>query len=204
MPNSRERALFHFSPSVEAYYKNDKVRSAVNLIVDQGLVFAPESNEWDQVETYYDAVVSALQTQVDLAKDMFRLWMAVWGDYPRDWKPLPADPKDEELSLDPQLRWDGEYFERHFTRSGRTIKLWVMPGEEPDALGKTEIAFDVTHGARSLLKKGLAWPASRAGWRFSDGAMRLKSGVGYADGLDLTSFKAAATEALAFLKEFEG
>jgi hypothetical protein len=197
---------FRFSESVKAFYRDKRIRSAVELLIDDYVVFAPEADDWDQVEAFYDASMSAHQVQIDHAKDLFRLWMAVWSRFPRNWMPVAADPKDEELSLDPEIRWSQDYFERHFRiQHGRTVSMWVAIGDEGCEMDQVEIAFDIRKGTKSLVKpRRTEVLAALGGWRFEDDAMRLTHAGSYAsDGLSLSHFQRAADDMFAFVNGTE-
>lgn len=206
MVNGDDGKLFRFSESVETFYRDKRVRSAVELLIDQKIVFAPEKDDWDQVETFYNACLSARQTQIEFAKDLFRLWTAIWSGFPQEWKPVAADPKDEELSLDPTIRWGSDYFERHFRlQHGKTFTAWVAIGDDDEReMRDVRMCFDVRKGDKSLIKRSsLDAVAKLPGWVFKDDAMRKANTADYVDGLDLSCFRAEAQKVFTFVDNTE-
>lgn len=195
--NSEAGERFAFSESVVQFYTRPELRAAVELLVDDAFVFPPDTDDWGRVETYYDACLAAQQTKIEFAKDMHRLWNAVWNPVPGDWNPVAAKAKDAELSLDPDLRWDEGYFERHFRFDDRlTAALWVSFDED-----EVELAFTVKRNdgiLRSTLRseKESALP----NWVFKSNAIRLAVEKPYAAGLDLVSLRTETKAAIDFIK----
>ena len=204
MARDLDKDIFVFSDSVVAFYTDKRVNTAVKLLLDDGIVFAPDDNDWDRVETYYDAWIAARQTQVDEVRNLFQLWTRVWSKIPDGWQAVAADPKDDELSLDPDIRWDEAYFERHFRiHHNKVLTLWVTFGDK-DELSEIEMAFDIRQGSRSSLKKHSTELKRRlVGWTFRDGAMRFVSDKKYRNGLDITKLCEEAGKALSEIDEFE-
>lgn len=204
MARKSKEEIFVFSDSVVAFYTDKRVNTAVKLLLDDGVVFAPDAEDWHRVESYYDAWIAARQTQVDEVRDLFRLWTRVWSEIPDGWQAVAADPKDDELSLDPDIRWDETYFERHFRiHHNKIVTLWVTFGDD-DELSEVEIAFDIRQGSRSILKKHSAELKKRLPeWNFKDGGMRLVSDKKYRGGLDISKFQEEGPNALKEIDGFE-
>jgi len=200
-----EDRVFRFSDSVTSFYRDGGVRAAAELLLDSPVAYAPDSVGWDQVETFYDACLAARQIQIEHVKDLFRLWTAVWSGVPEDWIPVSADPGDEELSLDPIVRWENDYFERHFkVQHSKTVALWVVLGDEQRELDDIQIAFKVTKSARNLIKpRRLEVTSALPRWEFKDSAMRFTHPEDYADSLDVSIFKAEADRAILFIDSIE-
>ncbi|MBB4615767.1 hypothetical protein [Novosphingobium taihuense] len=176
MAEQQQPEMFHFSESVREYFGKPEVRSAVDLLVENKFVFAPSADdEWRKVDTFYDALLAARQTQIELAKDLARLWHEVWGQNFDELKPIASDPADETLSLSPEIRWNEEYFERHFSFAhSRKACLWVVLGDGPKELSTFDIAFDVRAGKRSVAKRHQnALPPQLSEWRFKHDAIRV-------------------------------
>ena len=195
--NSEAGEHFAFSESIVQFYTRPELRAAVELLVDDAFVFPPDKDDWGRVETYYDACLAAQQTKIEFAKDMYCLWNAVWNPVPDEWNPVAAKAKDAELSLDPDLRWDEGYFERHFRFDDRlTAALWVAFDED-----EVELAFTVKRNdgiLRSALrsKKEGALP----NWFFKSDAIRFVVEKPYAAGLDLVSLRTETKAAIDFIK----
>lgn len=204
MPDDKSDSWFRYSESVEAFYTDKKVQAAVKLLVNNGFVFAPERDEWGEGEAYYDACLAAAQTKIEFAKDLYRLWSAVWRNIPTDWVAVPADAKDEELSLDPELRWEGDHFTRHFRFRGHIVELWVELDYDDRQLDGTFIGLDLLKGSRSQLKRGAIWSDRPATWKFENAALRLFLPKSYKQGFDLTPLRKGAEEAINFIARFEG
>lgn len=204
MAKAADKSTFVFSDSVVAFYTDKRVKTAVKLLLDDGVVFAPDANDWDRVESYYEAWIAARQTQLDEVRDLFRLWTKVWPKVPEGWQAVAADPKDDELSLDPDIRWDEAYFERHFRiHHNKIVTLWVTFGDV-DELSEIEIAFDIRQGSRSILKKHSAELKKQLpGWIFKDGGMKLVSDQKYRGGIDISRFQAEGPKALNEIDGFE-
>ncbi|WP_422356995.1 hypothetical protein [Qipengyuania flava] len=190
---------FAFSESVVQFYTRPELRAAVELLVDDAFVFPPDKDDWGRVETYYDACLAAQQTKIELAKDMHRLWISVWKPIPEDWVSVAAKAKDQELSLDPDIRWDEGYFERHFRfGNGLTAAIWVSFDDD-----EVELAFTIKRNNGVLTsalqsKKGENLP----NWVFKNDAVRLAVDKPYASGLDLIFMQAEAEAAIEFIKSY--
>lgn len=206
MPEQDQTEFFQFSQSVKAYFGDKAVRSAVDLLVAKGFVFAPSNDdEWSQIDTFYDACLAAQQTQIEFAKDLARLWEVVWGARPGDLEPIASDPASQALTLSPDVRWEEQYFERHFhLPHAKTVWLWVVLGDEPNELTKVEMAFDVREKNRSLVRRRKDEILNQlSGWRFEHDAVRLTCENTSAVALDLTTFCTEAARAVQVIKQFE-
>jgi hypothetical protein len=169
------------------------------LLVDEAFVFAPDTAaDWGKVGAYYDACLAARQTKVEYAKDMFRLWSAIWQDVPKEWSPVPPKPKDETLSLNPDLRWDEGYFERHFRLAdGMIAALWVAFGDDGKELDTVEVVFNLQRDNRALRKTLQTEVAKKLPmWRYKHDALRMSNNTPYVGQLDVGPLRKHAKEAL--------
>ena len=195
--NSEAGEHFAFSESVVQFYTRPELRAAVELLIDEAFVFPPDKDDWGRVETYYDACLAAQQTKIEFAKDMFLLWTAVWQPIPGDWTPVAAKAKDEELSLDPDIRWEEAYFERQFRfGGGLTAAHWISFDED-----EVELVFTLKRNDRVLRSALRANKGEQlTNWVFKNDAIRLIIDKPYIAGLDLVSLKAETKAAIDFIK----
>ncbi len=185
---------FVFRESVLGYLDKPEVRHAVNLLLDRKIGYLPQAFDQTQVTDFYTACLAARQTQIEFVQDMADLWHRIWRA-PQGWTPVPLDPADEELSLDPTIRWTEEYFQRNFKYNGYRAKLWLWLAANRKEPSDLELGFEVIKGSTSVLKKGDAPP----GWTWDEDEEYFcwpDDEICYDDGLDLGPFRAAAGAAL--------
>lgn len=193
---------FVYRESVQAYFESAEVRFPVDQLLTRKMKYVPQTFTGEEVSDFYKACLAARQTQIDYAQDMFDLWHCIWPDLGASWKPAPYDPADDELSLDPQIRWDEGYFQRSFDLGGKGLRasLWLFLSSSSPNGSEIELGCTLMQGARSLFKKGKVldgweWDKHNNGFEFS-------SDVAVSDnGLDLEPFVEAAQRAVGFIED---
>jgi hypothetical protein len=185
---------FVFRDSVLSYLEKPEVRHAVNLLLDRKIGYLPQVFDHGQITDFYTACLAARQTQIEFVQDMADLWHRIWRA-PKGWTPVPLDPADEELSLDPVVRWDEQYFQCDFElkSEGYRAKLWLWLASNRKEPSDVELGVDVMKGDITVLRKG-GLPAP---WKWEDEQFTWEDEtIRYADGLELAPFRAAAEAAL--------
>jgi hypothetical protein len=147
--------------------------------------------------------LAARQTQVDYAQTLFDLWHRIWPDLGAGWDPAPYEPGDKELTLDPQVRWEQQYFQRSFDLKPKRLRanLWLFLTPSSPSGSEIELGCTLVQGTKWLLKKGSmqdgwSWDKDNEGFQFA-------ADVAVSDnGLDLAPFAEAAHRAVSFIKDF--
>jgi len=194
---------FVYRDSVQAYFDNQEVRFAVDQLVARKIKYVPQTFSAGEVSDFYSACLAARQTQIDYALDIFDLWHRIWPELGAGWQPAPYDPSDDDLSLDPQVRWDEGYFQRDFRKSGTdvTVYKWLFLSSKAQNGSEIELGCTLVQGSKRVLKKGSmpdgwSWDKDNEGFQFSADV------VAAADGLDLAPFVEAARRAVSFIEDF--
>ncbi|PXW73720.1 hypothetical protein C7451_1095 [Blastomonas natatoria] len=181
---------FVFRESVLSYLEKPEIRHAVNLLLDRKIGYLPQVFDHGQITDFYTACLAARQTQIEFVMDMADLWHRIWRA-PKGWTPVPLDPADEDLNLDPVVRWDEQYFQCDFElkSKGMRASLWLWLTD----LSEVELGVDVMEGDITVLRKG-GLPSP---WKWEDEQFSWEDKtIRYANGLDLAPFRAAAEAAL--------
>lgn len=193
---------FRYRESVQAYFESPEVRFAVDQLLARKMSFIPEAFTSNEVADFYKACLAARQTQIDFAQDMFDLWHRIWPELGAGWQPVPYDPADEELSLDPQVRWEEGYFQRNFLLRGTgiTAGMWLFLRPSAPSGSEIELGCFLTQGNRTLFKKsnvthGWSWEKENEYFEFSNDVVVSQTG------LDLTSLRAAAQLAVNLIEK---
>jgi hypothetical protein len=194
---------FRYPESLEAYFENAEVRFPVDQLLAKKMSFVPQVFTSGEVTDFYKACLAARQTQVDYAQTLFDLWHRIWPGLGADWEPAPYDPGDKELTLDPQVRWEQQYFQRSFDLKGKRLRanLWLFLTPSSPSGSEIELGCTLVQGSKWLLKKGSmpdgwSWDKDNEGFQFSADV------VVAADGLDLVPFAEAARSAVSFIEDF--
>lgn len=64
--------------SVKSYCANRGVRTAIDLLSEQGEDYLPDNLEWDELHSYYKSVLAAATVKTDFALFYLNLWDAIW------------------------------------------------------------------------------------------------------------------------------
>lgn len=147
---------FMYRESVQAYFESAEVRFAVDQLLAKKMSYVPQAFKPEEVADFYKACLAARQTQIDFAQDMYDLWHCIWPELGAEWQPVPYDPADEELSLDPQVRWEEGYFQRNFIRPGTGIMvaIWLYLSSMPPSGSEIVLGCLLKTEKRSLFNKG--------------------------------------------------
>ncbi len=198
---TENKTPFFYRESVQAYFDSAEVRFAVDQLLARKMKYVPQSFDAGEVADFYRACLAARQTQIDFVQDMIDLWHLIWPDLGKSWHAAPYDPGDEELTLDPQVRWDESYFQRSFDRKGKGIRaaLWVYLSSKSPAGSEIKLGYSLFRGAQSLARKanrpeGWSWDNDYKCHRFS-----TESGVSQND-LTLAPFVDAAQRAVSVIE----
>lgn len=193
---------FVYRESVQAFFGSAEVRFSVDQLLAKKIKYVPQTFTRGEVSDFYKACLAARQTQIDFAHDMFDLWHSIWPDLGPNWQPVPYDPGDEELNLDPLVRWEEDYFQRNFALQGNGLRasLWIILSSSSSTGSEIDLGCTLTQGARSLFKRinvpdGWSWDRDDETFRFS-----TEAGVS-ANGLDLAPFIAAAENVVDVIHE---
>lgn len=200
---SEDKTPFFYRDSVQAYFENSEVRFAVDQLLARKIKYVPQTFSAGEVSDFYKACLAARQTQIDYALDIFDLWHRIWPELGGNWQAAPYDPSDDDLSLDPQVRWDEGYFQRDFRKPGTdiTVYLWLFLSSKAQNGSEIELGFTVVQGSKRSLKKGSmpdgwSWDKDNEGFQFA-------ADVAVSDnGFDLAPFAEAAHRAVSFIKDF--
>ena len=109
--------------SLYGYHTDRMIRSVVDSLLEQKASTLPVDMEWDDLETYYEAWLSARKVKVDKALFLKKLWEVVW-------KPLLEDHtiwSIEEMvegapDINPTLEiiWDDGFYCGHIIHSNQS------------------------------------------------------------------------------------
>lgn len=193
---------FVYRESVQAYFGSAEVRFPVDQLLAKKMSFVPQTFTLGEVSDFYKACLAARQTQIDYAQDMFDLWHRIWPEMVPSWQPVPYDSGDEDLSLDPLVRWENNFFQRNFflPRIGIKANLWIWLSLSSPRGSEVGIGCTLMKGAQTMFKKsnvpeGWSWDKDDKRFTFSTDA-----GVNE-NGLDLAPFIAAAQRVMSVIDE---
>lgn len=188
---------FVYRESVRTYFRSAEVRFPVQQLLARKTKYVPQTFSRDEVADFYKACLAARQTQIDYALDMFDLWHCIWPDLGPGWQPVPYDPADDELTLDAQVRWDLEYFQRNFELREKhtTVSMWLFLSSKSPNASEISLGCSLRMGKRSLfgtgnIPNGWSWDKETEAFEFSFDA------DGADDGFDLTLLIMAAQRAV--------
>ena len=192
---------FVYRESVRDYLESPDIRHAVNLLLDRKIGYMPQAFTPKEIADFYKACMAARQTQIDFVRDMVDMWHQVWPTLGGDWKPVPHDPADEELTLDPTVRWSEGFFERRFELKAKGIRadMWLFLADNEASTTDVELGCGLWSGKRPIFKKG----SEPDGWEWVKDYKVFRytnDEIVYRDGLDLAVFRKAAQAAITLIK----
>jgi hypothetical protein len=175
---------FMYRESVQAYFESAEVRFAVDQLLAKKMSYVPQAFRPEEIADFYRASLAARQTQIDFAQDMYDLWHCIWPELGAEWQSVPYDPADEELSLDPQVRWEERYFQRNFIRPGTGIMvaIWLFLSPTPPSGSEIVLGCLLRTGNRSLFNKvnvpdGWSWNKDSQFLEFSSEMVHDRNGI---------------------------
>lgn len=149
--------------SVLCYCTQPAIATAINLLLARKRPNVPEALQWAEVPSYYRAILSARQTQVEYAMLLARAWSSVWPEARTGWTlRAPASSKRSDLAIDVENVWDQSCFGRRFERGGTALELYV--GLETAQAGVRAGFWMGDAKEATIYPEGL----EQAGWEFSD------------------------------------
>ena len=192
---------FVYRESVRDYLESPDIRHAVNLLLDRKIGYMPQAFTPKEIADFYKACMAARQTQIDFVQDMVDMWHQVWPTLGGDWKPVPHDPADEELTLDPTVRWSEGFFERRFELKAKGIRadMWLFLANNEASTTDVELGCGLWSGKEPIFKKG----SEPDGWEWVKDYKVFRytnDEIVYRDGLDLAVFRKAAQAAIRLIK----
>ena len=192
---------FVYRESVRDYLESPDIRHAVNLLLDRKIGYMPQAFTPEEIADFYKACMAARQTQIDFVRDMVDMWHQVWPTLGGDWKPVPHDPADEELTLDPTVRWSEGFFERRFELKAKGIRadMWLFLADNEASTTDVKLGCGLWSGKRPIFKKG----SEPDGWEWVKDYKVFRytnDEIVYRDGLDLAVFRKAAQAAITLIK----
>ncbi len=135
-------ALLELPESVFTYLTDRRVRKAVDDILDEPEL--PDGLSWDEIPTYYRALLSAYATQSDYIETLSRAWEAIWGMRFAGLEHLSPDDLTDENWLAPgtELFWDQGSYGRGF-RERRPRRALIFVSVSLEAINGLRIGYRV-------------------------------------------------------------
>jgi hypothetical protein len=195
------------SDGLAKYYSDNAVRTAVETLLSTSGDAIPDHLEWDELRSYYSAVLSAYQIQYEYSIFLMDAWEAIWGEA---LKTSGLDTTLRRLSfaqakvdawtsyaLEPT--WNEGYFFVPFEADGQHFWFGVCLGEAGLCLGME--SYD-SNGNSSLTNIALSaeWPESAAvdGTAWTEEKLAL---ISDGDQIDVGRVREVAVDALAAVKD---
>lgn len=113
---------YEFPESVFEYLTDNSVRAGVNSIADNALKKLPAGLEWNEIPSFYRAVLATQQVQVEWALAMDALWRDVWPHAVPGWKamqPYEQSAEYDDVDVSVAKCWSEEWFGRCFIKPAR-------------------------------------------------------------------------------------
>jgi hypothetical protein len=113
--------------SVHRFCREERVRTAVNLLLSGRSPKLPEGLGWTEVPDFYRACLAAQQTRIEWAIALEELWRVLWSGQLPGWTPksIREQATNSSIKLDVQSLWDTDEFIRDFTRNGLYLQTLV-------------------------------------------------------------------------------
>lgn len=200
MDEALRTSMLELPQSVAAYLDSPSLQKAVPLLIKR-VSFVPDDFDWSEGHAFYRACLAARQTQIDYADALLSMWEAVWTVPDRDmWDAVEPDSGDNELTLDPGIRWDNGYFLRRFERKRDSLMLDLGVSFAQDkAMAEMWVGFNVWQGEESRLDAD-----ALNGWEYGDADCYWASAPLPMDPrIDLSPLLKHADEAWGVIRGFE-
>lgn len=113
--------------SVHRYCTDDRIRSAVDLLLSRKSPKMPDGLQWNEVQDFYRACLAAQQTQIEWALALESVWTAIFADQTVGWRPssISQQTKDSSIRLDVEYLWENGEFTRDLVRADHYLQALV-------------------------------------------------------------------------------
>ena len=180
-----------------AYFHNETICEAVNLLLSKKRPPLPDNVEWNDVPDFFRSVRAARQIQGDYAILLHEIWNAVWQPLPEPWYAYEPHEQSGEGVLDPGIIWDQNFALRYFEIEERELYCELIVSAGID--GGVQIGFYLTKGEEAALSSRIK------GWDREGDVFWSPAGlVELASSIALNPLKKFAQEAIEIINNSTG